>query len=142
MRYPQPDVWIEVDFDERFFPEYVWNGLFVAARALRHVVQSELERVRITGHAVNLDGDPTKVARIAVTLHVTGESQTRVFEFAPGGRWRVRPAGVAEDAPFLQFMPNAGHDYERDILRRTELQVGLLQQEVQAWLHGLQSARP
>ena len=134
-------MWIEINFDDRIFPEYVWSDFFRAARAMRLVAKrEELERVRITGHPVWIDGAPAKMVRVTVTVRVFQEPETRTFEFASGGRWRVRdaeslaldPAG--EHVPFELYMPEAGHDYERDVLHRIELQIGILQNQLRRFV--------
>jgi hypothetical protein len=130
-------VWIEIDFDDRIFPEYVWSDFFRSARALRHVTGHELERVRISGHAVPVDGEPLKVVRVSVTVRVSDDPRTRTFEFASGGLWRVRVDGASpgeEETPFELYMPEAGHDYERDLLHRIELQIGILQNQVKRFI--------
>ena len=129
---------IEIDFDERLFTEPVLSGLFVTARALRHVVGNTIERVRVSGHAIDLDGQPTKIIRCAVTMRVSDDAQTRTFEFAPGGRWRIRPSDPTERAPFTVLLPDKLHEYERDLINRTELQVGLLRHELFRWIRELQ----
>lgn len=130
-------MWIEIDFDERLFPEPVWSGLFVVARALRHVVGNTIERVRISGHAATLDGQPTKILRCTITMRVSDDARMRTFEFAPGGRWRVHHTGVGADEPFTLFLLDMEHEYERDLIQRTELQVGLLRHELFKWLEEL-----
>ena len=127
-------MWIEVDFDERVFPDYVWTDFFRSARALRHVTGDVLEKVRITAHAASVDGRPTKTVRVAVTLRVGEEAEVRTFEFASRGRWRIRPLDANEQVPFTLFMPDARHDYERDVLHRSELQIAVLQSHVKAWI--------
>jgi len=133
-------VWIEIDFDQRIFPDYVWSDFFRAARTLGNVVGHELERVRVTGHAVTIDGHATKIVRVAVTLRVSDDPQTLTIEVASRSRWRTFTDSASEDVPFQVFMPDAGHDYERDILRRNELQIGLLQNEVTRWARELRGA--
>ena len=130
-------MWIEIDFDERIFPEYVWNDFFRSARALRHVTGDELERVRITAHAASIDGLLAKTVRVAVTMRVRDETSTLTFEFTSHGRWRIRSADPTEDVPFTLFRPDAKHDYERDVLHRSEFQVAVLQNYVKAWIDDL-----
>ena len=127
-------MWIEIDFDERVFPDYVWTDFFRSARALRHVTGDALERVRITAHAASVDGRPSKTVRVAVTLRMGDESETMTFEFASRGRWRIRSTDPSETVPFNLFMPDARHDYERDVLHRSELQIAVLQGQVRAWI--------
>ena len=127
-------MWIEIDFDERVFPDYVWSDFFRSARALRHVTGDALETVRITAHAASIDGSPTKTVRVAVTLRDRDDSTTLTFEFSSRGRWRIRSADPTEDTPFNLFKPDARHDYERDILHRSEFQIAVLQSNVKAWL--------
>ena len=131
-------MWIEIDFDERVFPDYVWNDFFRSARALRHVTGDALEKVRITAHAASVEGRPAKTVRVAVTLRVADDAETMTFEFASRGRWRILPLEPGERVPFSLFMPDARHDYERDVLHRSELQIAVLQGHVKAWLdkHG------
>lgn len=135
-------MWIEIDFDERVFPEYVWNDFFRSARALRHVTGDELERVRITAHATSIDGHPAKTVRVAVTIHIRDETTTRTFEFTSHGRWRIRSTDPAENVPFTLFHPEAKHDYERDVLHRSEFQIAILQNNVKAWLEDLREPAP
>ncbi len=47
-----------------------------------------------------------------------------------------------DDAPFLTHMPEALHDYERDVLLLSELQIGILQNYVRHWLSELRAQGP
>ena len=134
-------MWIEVDFDERIFPDYVWTDFFQSARALCHVTEGEVERVRITGHALPIEGELAKLVRLVVTVRVFDAAEQRTFEFAPRGRWRMRRS-LDDDTPFTTHMPEALHDYERDVLLRSELQIGILQNYVRRWLGELRAQGP
>ncbi|HEV2124298.1 MAG TPA: hypothetical protein VGW38_16195, partial [Chloroflexota bacterium] len=121
-------VWIEINFDERWFPEPVWNGLYTTARSLRYVTTTTVERVRVASRRYLVDDkDLINVIEFAITLAMDRTSATKIFQFGPRGYWRVCPPEGCGDVPFMIFSPHVSHDYERDLINRTELRVALLQ---------------
>lgn len=134
-------MWIELDFNEHHFPEPVWDSLYVTARALRHLGGDAIDRVRIEAYRTAIDGSDATVLRLTLTFHVEGTDHERTIEFGPNGKWRVRVADLEDGTPFQTFMPRTQHNYERDLINRTELQVALLHSEIPRWLGELRQTR-
>jgi hypothetical protein len=108
-----------------------------AASQSRCGTRSTLRRARCVTSAAKINGQPANLLRLTLTLRIDGTDHQRTIEFGPSGKWRAGLPDMSEDTPFQTFLPRSKHNYERDLINRTELQVALLHSEVPRWLSEL-----